>query len=361
MKCNGISQVNKLYLGWVPDLLISNGMSVEEVDITMFFSYASVSFNELQFTDNLYHKTKEVQVVRFNLIFKYYKAIIDKTCNEGLYELASALLSLYLFARAISCKCKFGDIVEVLRLIEKVIHLPASKTLRLTLNIITGMAEKYCKHDNAAMLAKKVFQQYTLQLLKIPHLSSSGEVKPKKTDAKVWLNEQIGETRLAKLSESSIDWLVQYRSNWLFHSADYCFEARDYFDLVMCHCKMLELELGHHYRTFFTSKEFSSYCAAFDRPNRYVKDYKPTLGDIIHDLSHYKNYPPELKAILKESSMMIHEDEGLVKEIRSIASTYRNPASHSNVITPLMYTKFLTKMYNNKVLCRFIDTINHKI
>lgn len=326
------------------------------LDLTMFLANGERYDNDYNLTAYLDDNSSyAVKSKFFDQKLSYYVAMIKKSNDECLYELGAALLSFYLFARGIVCRCRFGDISRISELIDFAINRPGKRTVIKTLINITSWGNELYKADPIVQLALKIFSNYIPHKAELHLLEANKRTNIDKKIATEWLVSEIGKSRISKLSTKSVDWLIDYKITWDNCYHEFGFGIKDWGSLVLYHTKVIEHELILYYDNIFNSDDYDAWFKTKKVGKQ--KQTNLTAGWILEDLANCKHFSPQLLDMLAGAKMQLHQDKELTKELKKLFTEYRNKAAHIGCTKMSDYSLFVEKIYGAKLLCKFVDSI----
>jgi hypothetical protein len=338
-------------------VLESNGYDIKKLDFTSILAGGFLDFGNIY----LYPENKEPVhcVDEFNSKQAVYLVLFDKALEEGFFELANALISLYLMARALFCQCRFPVSKELQRAISTGLSLPGFRTLKHTLETIIGWSEKYFPSEPLAKLSVKIFKQFLPKQASLHLINNQGPTESKKNSAiekevEASFVEQLGQERWNKLSGESKRQLKSAEVLWRRCYADFGFGVQDWSGLVNNYCKVIEKELTDKLCVFYASEEYKVF---YETRNHKAIPRHPTTGLLLKELQYYEKLPIGLQELLNNSSQSIHKDKKLSSQLQKLVD-FRNQAAHKEEFDMVKYAEFKKLYFSEKVIHRFIDCLS---
>jgi len=287
-----------------------------------------------------------------------YLVLFEKAHKDGFPELANALISLYLIARAFFCKCRFTPDSRLYTAISTGLSLPGARVLQKTLEILVSWVGEYLTSEPAAILSGRFFKQFLPQqaMLHLLHGKGNEAIKRPSEDADVeaFLVSQLGLERWVKLCNESKNQLKTAETLWRKGFAEFGFGITDCSGLIANYNKVIEKELVDRLETFYFSTQFQSF---FEEKAKKKPDKKPSIGILVRELLDYQNLPSNLRKLMDDSRLTVHHDRDLVKELQKIG-TFRNQAAHKDEFNIVMYSKFKKIYFQDRLIHRFIDCLH---
>lgn len=286
---------------------------------------------------------------------KYYLTLFDKALEEGLPEFAVSLLSIYIFLRAISEQCHFGNLPDLMPAIDRAIALPGSKTLKHTLAFVVDSVDTYLSDDPIAACSAAYFRPYIPKQADLHVIEGAGKsafrLESSESDVKTFLENELGRDRWHSLSENSRSCLVSAELQWRNNASVFGFAIKDWSDLITTYCKAIEGELVARLDDFFNCGEYEAYLSAkgLKRPA------KATAGWLLKELKSYDAMPPSLQELLSNSRIRLAGNNDLINRLYDIVQNYRNISAHHDAVPMKRFAEFKEKMFQSGLLHKFID------
>jgi len=329
-------------------------VGLEEIDLMLLLCRGK-SF-ESDFTlfpeDNSSYYTKSDF---FNKRQKIYLAAFEKSIAEGFSELGVALISLYIFSRAIIMNCRFGLLPALISAVERALTLPGAKILKHTISFVVESTDKYYSDDPlavaSAMYFKKLLPQTAeLHVIEGAAKSSFGRVN-NEADITAFFENELGSDRWGKLSENSRSCLVSAELQWRNSAVEFGFGIKDWSGLITTYCKAIEGELVGRLTEFYGSDEYLSHLEGkgLKRPT------KATAGWLLKELRGYEAMPPQLQSVLHNAKIRLAGERDIVNRLYDVVQNYRNISAHHNAVSMKHYAEFKQKMFQSGLLQQFID------
>jgi len=359
----GVSPINRysihdffmFYFYFKPYNIQVSDLSV--LDLSVLLSCGQFDFKETYLLPE--SKDPEHILIEFNEIQKVYFLLFQKCTEEGLTELANALLSLYLFGRCIFCNGRFATGNDLEGVISKGLSLPGNRTLKHTLSLIVAESERSFSNDAMAMLSRRFLKQFIPQQAQL-HVLSGKEHEPSKRPAaseievQTVLSDDLGKDRWNKLSRESQEHLVSAEILWRKTYAEFGFGIKDCSGLITNYFKVIEKELVDRLSVFYHSSSYRIYVETVDKQ---ALPKKPTSGWLLKVLTKFESLSPELQQMIDATSIKLQHEEKLISKLRSLIEKHRNRAAHDGTYDMVKITEFRKLFYQDRILHRFIDAI----
>lgn len=326
------------------------------MDLTFLLSRGEYDFGEIYLLPE--QETAEAIFEEFNEKQEMYVLLFNKCIEEGLPELANALLSLYLLARGIYCQCRFQIGKPLEEIISKGLSLPGNKTLRYTLETLVMESEKAFSSDPLAMFCRRFFKQFVPQQAQLHIIGNKVTEQAKqpaalKNEIKEKLIEHLETERWNKLSRNSQHYLLDAELLWCRNHDEFGYGIRDFSGMINGYCKVIEKELVDRLSDFFYSEEYKKFLQTIDKKNCPTK---PTLGSLVQLLRHYIRFDSDLQTKLDSTSVMIQHNKELIGQLQKFIS-HRNTSSHSDAYDMVKFSEFKKLYFQDEMLIKFIDHI----
>jgi len=287
-----------------------------------------------------------------------YLVLFEKAVNDGFPELANALISLYLIARAFYCRCTFSPDNRLYTTILNGLSLPGAKVLKRTLEIIVTWVDDYLTSEPTAMLSYRFFKQFLPQQAILHLLHGEGKESNKQTaehvDIEAFYVSQLGLDRWAKLCDESKDQLKTAELLWRKCYAEFGFGITDCSGLITNFSKVIEKELVDRLETFYYSPQYQTF---FEEKVGKKPDKKPSIGILVRELLDYQKLPQNLRKIMDDSRLTVQHNRDLVRELQKIG-TFRNQAAHKDEFNIVKFSEFKKIYFQDRLIHRFIDCLH---
>ncbi len=301
------------------------------------------------------HASYYAQAEFYNNRQEIYLQLFAQAHAEGLYELGTSLLSLYLFYRAVYMKGRLNFSSEMVEAINKALVLPGARTLRHTLKFAVESVERYFSADPIANCSALILRQFLPQgaVFKVlpGGVGQEGAISRGGNEVESFLVAELGESRWGKLSENSRSCLVSAELQWKLNAHEFGFGIKDWSGLITTYCKAIEGELVDRLSDFFDSNEYESYLA----DKNLKRPTKATAGWLLKELRSFEHLPENLQELLNNSRIHIACDKDIVNRLYDVVQNYRNISAHHSAVSMKQFADFKEKMFQSGLLHRFID------
>lgn len=364
------TKFRQTYLGGVSPLLqpymfhnlngfFSDAIGVDCADLLQLLADGDFDGTFLNLINEKVDCSYTEQVEFYNERQSLYLQLVTKANAVGLYELGTALLSIYLLHRMFFFKCRLNLSSDMLKALSKALESPGSRTLKLTLELAVASAEEYFSADPVASSSALVLRQFVpqgAQLKVFPgKIGQDGTATDGAKQVRDRLQGYLGAERWNKLSENSRNFLISAELQWCNNYREFCFGINDWSGLITTYCKAVEGELVDRLADFYACSEYEAYL--MDKKGL-KRPAKATAGWLLKELKSYESMPKQLQGRLNSAKIRIAGDTNLVNRLYEIFQKYRNISAHHDAVSSNLYSEFRGKLFEGGLLIRFIDAFD---
>jgi hypothetical protein len=336
---------------------ISSSIGIENDDLLTILATANSDGGILGLAPDEIDPPFQTAMDYYNTQQNNYVVVFHKCVKEGRPELGVALLSLYIFCRAITTKAAFGNLPQLIEVIEQSLKLPGSKILKHTIEIVCGSISNFFNDDSSAKSTLRFLQQYVANESTLHVLPGGGKGKAvplhNEADVITRLVSELGQHRWDKLNHNSQDFLITAEITWKNNAAEFGFGIKDWGWLIIQYCKAIENELVERLNDFFYSNEYLDYLLK----KKHKRAAKPSAGGLLRVIRDYKYLPKNLQDMLVGLKVNLINDPGLTSTIIDLIDGYRNKSAHTDIVGMKMYADFKTKLFHDQLLHKYIDAL----
>ncbi len=340
---------------WHCNNVVRAPIGTEQIDLLQLLADGELSYGFLNLLNEKKDSSPLEQIQFYDEKQSLYLQLFGKAHAEGLYELGTALLSLYLLYRAVILKGRLNLSPDMLEAINKALALPGAKVLKHTMAIAIESVEKYFPTDPIACCSAMILRQFIpqgAQLTVLPgKAGQEGARISGAEETKAFFMRELGADRWEQLSEKSQLSLVSAELQWKNSAHDFGFGITDWSGLIMSYCKAIEVELVDRLANFYASSELGAYLT--DKGEN--RPAKATPGWLLKELKSYDAMPEPLQAILKSARIQLVGNINLIRDLNDIFQNYRNRSAHHDPVSMKSFADFKGKMFQSGLLHQFID------
>ena len=336
------------------------GIKFSDIDFTILLSYGMFDLGDLYLfdADHIDFEKGIIEQEELERKQECYLILFEKSIEEGLPELANALLSLFLVALTMFSRGTLFSLSKLSPVIQKGLNLPGSLILKHTLKIIIAFLEDLpVEHKKPGVnLTAMSLRSYFPGKREIHAISATKKEPTQKNiqDIENQLRELLGGDRWDKLSTESQNYLRDAELTWLSTAMYFGAGLKDWSGHISGFCKVLEKEIIDRLGTMFHSNIYKDYLSR----NGKKRPRLPMPGPLLYQLNQYHQFPKDLQRLVQSSGLSIYNNKKLLREIQNLFSDYRNVASHKDPFTMKKYSDFREIYFEKKLLARFIDHLD---
>jgi len=252
---------------------------------------------------------------------KWFSRTYRAALEDGLHELANALLAYFIFMQTIRCRGDFhADWSCLGEMIASAYRYPGEAYVKKSLAFAASRASMGTSPNHTIDLHQLVLSSWVKNQKQAGNVGDVNSVlNLDRLQLEHDLQRDVGKENWFKIRPETMVQLVDAKAHWFYLHSQVGRGHKDFGAIANAFGKAIEGELAHHLESVGNTELYRNW--------RQTPEKHMMLGAMLHLLKKYPQLPMELRSLIDQTGIKVHENPQLIQKLFTILKL-RNEGSH---------------------------------